>query len=387
MFAGENDHADAIDILSPAFTCLPIGRKCELWSLVLKSRHVSYVAATLAAIWLPFTAIPALAQAEVLPAVRTIVLDAPPDQITRQFFGQVRARETVDLSFDVGGTMIRLIPEEGTAVQAGETLAELDLDPFNRAVERATLSLDMATREAERTETLATRQAGATARAEDAITAREMASLELRDTRAALDDATLRAPFDGMVAMRMTPAFSAVSPGQPVLRLHDLSELRVDFALPERIFQQIGQLDDVRFDALVAGGQQVPLRLVAFQPDTAQVGQSYRVTLAFDDPPGGLLPGASVTITAAVPAALQAVAVPATALVADAARDAVVMVLDADGDDFILRAQPVTVVADSGAGLAVMGLDPGTEVVVAGAHLVRDGQRVRRFTGLTMTEE
>jgi len=353
----------------------------------LRSGPVSYVAATLAAIWLPFAAMPALAQAEVLPAVRTIVLDAPPDQITRQFFGQVRARETVDLSFDVGGTMVRLIPEEGTAVQSGDTLAELDLDPFNRAVERATLSLDMATREAERTETLATRQAGATARAEDAITAREMASLELRDARAALEDATLRAPFDGMVAVRMTPAFSAVSPGQPVLRLHDLSELRVDFALPERIFQQIGQLDDVRFDALVAGGQQVPLRLVAFQPDTAQVGQSYRVTLAFDDPPGGLLPGASVTITAAVPAALQAVSVPATALVADAARDAVVMVLDADGDDFILRAQPVTVVADSGAGLAVVGLDPGTEVVVAGAHLVREGQRVRRFTGLTMTEE
>ncbi|MEE4348639.1 MAG: efflux RND transporter periplasmic adaptor subunit [Pacificimonas sp.] len=217
-----------------------------------------------------------------------MVVDAPSATMTRQFFGQVRARETVDLSFDVGGTMVLLVPEEGERVSRDDLLASLDLDPFERAVERAELALAMATREAERTATLADRQVGAVARAEDAATARDMAAVALRDARAALADASLRAPFDGLVAVRITPAFSAVSPGQPILRLHDLSELRVEFALPERMLQQVGTLDTVVFTAELPGGREAALRVVAFQPDTDRVGQSYRVTLAFVDDGGGV---------------------------------------------------------------------------------------------------
>jgi RND family efflux transporter MFP subunit len=377
--------AKGIDTRAHLLIC-PTERSADrrfCWRLILSAPFAVFGAAFAACLAL----LPVVAAADQLPAVRSITVEAPPSQMTRQFFGQVRARETVDLSFDVGGTMVRLIPEEGTNVAKGDLLAELDLDPFNRAVERADLSLEMATREAARTETLATRQAGAAARAEDAITSRDMAEVELREARAALADATLRAPFDGLVAVRLTPAFSAVSPGQPVLRLHDMSELRVDFALPERIFQMIGQLDGVDFAALLPGGDPMPLRLVAFQPDTSQVGQSYRVTLAFDNPPASLLPGASVTVTAAVPVAVQAVAVPATALTADAARRAFVMVMEPDEGAYILRAQEVTVLSETGAGLAVTGLEPGTEIVAAGTHLLQDGQRVRRFTGLTVTEE
>lgn len=322
-----------------------------------------------------------------VPAVRTLVVTAAPDTVSRQFFGQVRARETVDLSFDIGGTMTRLVPEEGQRVSAGDMLAQLDLDPLERALARATLSRDMATREAARAQTLAERQIGARTGAEDAATARDMALIALRDAEAALADATLRAPFDGLVAARITPAFSAVAPGQPVLRLHDLSELRVDFALPEQVVQQVGSLDQVTFTAVLPNGDDAALRLVAFQPDTGDIGQTYRVTLAFDGDSFGLLPGASVTIRASLPRLDRTLQVPATALLAGAGREASVLTLHPDGDAFVLRAQPVTVTAGTGAYLAVDGLAEGAEIVVAGAHLLRDGQQVRRFTGLTTSED
>lgn len=331
--------------------------------------------------------LPAAAQTQPVPAVRTTIVDAPTATMTRQFFGQVRARETVDLSFEVGGTMVLLVPEEGQRVSRDEVLASLDLDPFERAVERAELSLAMATREAERAAALADRQVGAVARAEDAETARDMAAVALRDARAALADATLRAPFDGLVAVRITPAFSAVSPGQPILRLHDLSELRVEFALPERMLQQVGTLDTVVFTAELPEGREAALRVVAFQPDTDQIGQSYRVTLAFTNDTVALLPGASVTIRAAIPQSSDGVAVPAAALLAGNARDAAVLVLAPEGDAFVLRRQSVTVVARAGSGFTVEGLPAGTEIVTAGAHLLREGQTVRRFTGLTSSED
>lgn len=329
---------------------------------------------------------PAAAQTSPLPAVRTFVIEAPSATVSRQFFGQVRARETVDLSFDVGGTMTLLAPEEGQRVARGDVLAQLDLDPYVRAVERAELSLEMATREAARATTLAERQVGAASRAEDAATARDMADVSLRDARAALADATLRAPFDGLVAVRITPAFSAVSPGQPVLRVHDMSEVRVEIALPEQLFHQIGALEQIDFTADLPGGGDAALRLVAFQPDTDRVGQSYRVTLAFVDAVD-VLPGASVKVRATIPAPSQGVQVPASALIAGNARDASVLVLVPQDDAFVLRRQIVTVIAGAGSRFSVEGLSAGSEIVAAGAHLLRDGQTVRRFTGLTTSED
>lgn len=331
--------------------------------------------------------LPAVAQTQPAVAVRTMIVDAPTGTMTRQFFGQVRARETVDLSFDVGGTMVLLAPEEGARVSRDDLLASLDLDPFERAVERAELALAMASREAERAATLAERQVGAVARAEDAATARDMASVALRDARAALADASLRAPFDGLVVVRITPAFSAVLPGQPILRLHDLSELRVEFALPERMLQQVGTLDTVLFTAELPGGREAALRVVAFQPDTDRVGQSYRVTLAFVDDGVELLPGASVTIRAAIPTSSHGLEVPASALLAGNDRKAAVLALAGEGETFVLRRYPVTVVAGGGSGFTVEGLAAGTEIVTAGAHLLREGQTVRRFTGLTTSED
>lgn len=326
------------------------------------------------------------AQSLPLPAVRTFVVAAPSEIVTRQFFGQVRARETVDLSFDVGGTMTLLVPEEGQRVARGDVLAQLDLDRFARAVERAELSLQMATREAARAATLTERQVGAPARAEDAATARDMADVALRDARAALADATLRAPFDGLVAVRITPAFSSVSPGQPVLRVHDQSEVRVEIAVPEQLFQQIGALDFIDFAAELPGGGNAPLRLVAFQPDTDRVGQSYRITLAFVDRVN-VLPGASVTVRASAATPSQGVQVPVSALLAGNTREASVLTLVPQDDVFVLRLQPVTVAASDGSRFTVEGLPAGSEIVAAGAHLLRDGQTVRRFTGLTTSEE
>lgn len=332
---------------------------------------------------------PAEPGAPLVPAVRTVVVEAPATEATRQFFGQVRARETVDLSFRVGGTLLQLIPEEGMRVASGDMLAQLDLAPLTRAVERATLALSMATRDADRATALANRQVGAAASAEDATTARDLAEVALRDARAALDDATLRAPFDGLVAMRITPAFSAVTPGQPILRLHDMSEVRVEFALPERVFQQIGDLSEASFAALIPGREAMPLRVVAFQPETGRVGQSYTVILALTGDGAGLLPGASVTVTvsAVVPSALGgSVSIPVSALLAGNDRDASVYVLDGTGGQTVARAQAVTVLATSGAGFAVTGIAPGTEIVAAGAHLLTDGQPVRRFIALSTAE-
>jgi len=322
------------------------------------------------------------------PLVQTLIVEDTPETISRQFFGRVRARETVDMAFDLGGRLLQLVPEEGMRVDSGEVIAELESDGLERALTRAELQHAMAVREAERARALADSTTGSATRAEDAETARDLAEVALRDARAALADATLTAPFDALVAARLTPPQSMVEPGQPVLRLHDMSEVRVEIDLPERVFVSAGGLDRVGFAARTPQGVELPLRLVAFRPDTSRVGQTYLVTLAFlSDPGAALLPGASATVTATFPNDTPGVAVPASSVLVGNDRSASVLVLEGQGPTATVRRVPVTLVSGTGTSFAIEGLESGTEIVALGAHRLADGQTVRRFTGLRVSEE
>ena len=104
-----------------------------------------------------------------------------------------------------------------------------------------------------------------------------------------------------------------------------------------------------------------------------------------------LIPGASMTVIATVDSAFSAPGrpVPATALVltSDRKAQAVVFEPDAGSQDYgVVRTKDVEVISTTGTELRVVGLDPTDEIVGAGAHLLKDGQKVRRYNGLTVEE-
>lgn len=328
-----------------------------------------------------------------VPSVKLIGADRAQNAFERRFFGRIAARETVDLSFEVGGRLVELPVVEGETIPKGSVVAALETGTFERAVSRAELTLDQAKRAQERSVQLAASNVASAVRAEDAATARELAEVALSDARAALEDATLTTPFDALVAARVAANFSNIQPGQPILRLHDMSQVRVQIDVPERLFQSGIPPEAIQFTGKVAQlADPVPLELIEYEAQTETIGQSFLVTLVLPDlniPT--LIPGASMTVTAAVDKAFAAPgrAVPATALAlqADRSAKAMVFVPDAEGADTgVVESRPVKVISTAGTDLRVLGLEPSEEIVAAGVHMLKEGQKVRRYNGLTVEE-
>lgn len=327
--------------------------------------------------------------ADRIPLVKVVTAEPVPGFQTRTFFGRVRARETVDLSFEVGGALKMLDAVEGDRVARGSVLARLDQAPFERALERAEIADRQAERRLERAASLMRTGAGSRVRFEDAESERDLAAVALREARDNLEDATLLAPFDSLVAERLTPNFSNVELGEPVLRLHDMSEIQVELELPERLLARVGDPATIRFSTrLPDRSEDVALRFVEFHAQTGRVSQSYAVTLAF--PPiesAFLVPGASVVVSASMPMTSPGLALPASAIFSGPDRTASVLVLEpSDTMHATLRRQPVEVHSETGTRFTVTGLAEGTEVVAVGGHLLRDGQSVRRYTNLIVGE-
>ncbi|MEM6824789.1 MAG: efflux RND transporter periplasmic adaptor subunit [Pseudomonadota bacterium] len=316
--------------------------------------------------------------------VKTVVIEEAGDLLRRQFFGNVVAKETVDLAFQVSGQIEAFPVVEGSPVGEGALIAQLDLEPFELSLAQAQVQKDQADRNLARMENLSAATVSE-ATVDDARAEADLAAIAVRDAEYALEHATLHAPFDGLIATRNTANFTTVQAGTPVVRVHDVSEWRVEIGVPEVLFRLAGEDPEVELYGVFSGSERkIPLETREFNAEASTVGQTFNITLAMlDDPGPGVLPGSSITVFAALKVSTARIEVPASSVVVGDGGDTNVMVFEpGDGDMGTVRRVAVTLeTGPDGEFTVAEGLSAGEELVVAGAHLLEDGQTVRRFTG------
>lgn len=331
--------------------------------------------------------LPARAAAQDLPRPVRLFTVAPPEaSLQRSLPGRVRALQSVDLAFQVPGQLNRLEVAQGQQVAQGEVIAQLDLDQYQRRLDEAETNLQRTRRNAERLEPLA----GASVPRAEVADARDGLTLAQIQREQAADDlahATLRAPFDGLIARREVANYTTVSAGQPIVRLHDMSALLIDISIPEVLVRSADPAS-LGFEAVFAGSDQVhPLDLEEFEADSRDAQQTFLVSLRFREAPGPLVfPGLSATvrITQQAPDA-NGLLIPETALVFGADRGTRVFVYEPgpDGDQGVLRGRAVEVrMGDDGLPRIVRGLQPGERIAAAGGALLAEGMPARPFVAM-----
>ncbi|QAX32462.1 efflux RND transporter periplasmic adaptor subunit [Leisingera sp. NJS204] len=325
----------------------------------------------------------AAAAQEPLKPVKLLQTSSDSLLLERQFFGQVAAKQTVDLAFQVSGQILKFPVTEGGSVAQGGLIAELDLEPFELQLEQAQLRKEQADRTVVRLEKLSGTVSQVSI--DDAETEAGLARVALRDADYALGHATLNAPFDALVSSREVEQFTTVSAGTPIVRLHDMSELHIKVDVPEVLFQQADQSDVLTIVAKFPGQDtDYPLEILEFDAEASSVGQTYRVTFRLTPPDDRqILPGASATVNVRVDTGDAAIRVPGTALVAAADGSTGVMVFAPAGAvDGTVTWTPVKVEATQNGDFRIAdGLSGGEEIVLTGGTALRDGQQVSRFTG------
>jgi RND family efflux transporter MFP subunit len=327
-------------------------------------------------------AAPAAAQG-VLKPVKLMATQASDIRVSRQFYGQVRAKETVDLAFQVPGQILNFPVVEGFIVPKGGLVAQLDLEQFELQLQQAKLQLEQAERTVERLKRLE----GTVSKVsiEDAETAAALAAIALRNAEYNLRHATLYAPFDALISSREVAVFSTVNNGTPIVRMHDMSELHIEVDVPEILFQRTEGDEEFDISATFPGQDGVfPLQILEFDAEASSIGQTYRVTLMLPPPDGfEIFPGASATVRVGIRTGESQITLPATALVPNPAGDLGVMVFAPSGaDEGTVTWTPVEVApTQEGTFRVVAGLEGGQELVLTGGSALESGQQVRRFTG------
>jgi RND family efflux transporter MFP subunit len=226
---------------------------------------------------------------------------------------------------------------------------------------------------------------GMTAREEDIEAAKgQVYGLEgqVVEAQLRLQDATLLAPYDGVIARRFVEENQNVQAKQPVVQFQDVEEIEVVVDVPETIMAaDLRTADIVEMSVSFSGapGLQFPVQVREIAQVADPTTQTFQVRVALQAPETvRILPGmtatASMTYRRAAVLGTQ-VMLPASAIMqADDGRQ-IAWILGPEGT---VQSRAVTLGAAVGSQIEVAsGLEPGDRAVTAGIRFLREGMQVR----------
>ena len=303
------------------------------------------------------------------------------------FPGEVRARYEPELGFRIAGKISQRLVDVGDRVSEGTTLARLDTDDVRLQLDAARAQFAsaqadhrLAKSELERYRELVERKVISRSQFDGVESRFDASQAQLRQARANLDVArnqaeyaALKAPQDGVVAQRLAEAGQVVSPGQPVFVLAVDGDREVRIDLPEQDVGRFAIGMPVAIELWSRPGQVFTGKIRELSPAADPRSRTFEARVAFDNDTVGAELGQSarVFVSGADGAALS---IPLSALTAEQEETYVWVV---DPGTSTLKKMPVEVGPYQEQRVPVLsGLQANSWVVVAGTHLVREGQTV-----------
>ncbi len=302
-----------------------------------------------------------------------------------QLVGRVEAAQTVELSFQVGGPLAEMYVLEGTLIQQANLIAALEPADFNLAVRESEAQLRLASQDLGRKRRVLAENGIAQSAVDDAGTIQQLRQVQLEKAEKALADSKLYAPFDAYVAQRYVDNFTNVRPLEPIVRLHDLSELVIKTSIPESLLATVSPermlTVTAHFDFLP--NRAFPLAYRENQGDAEDMAQTYEISFTMKNPKEfNILPGmtARVNLQLSRKKENEVLAyLPTTAIVSDANNELSVWLVDQDSKR--VSRQMITVGTPEGDRVPVTaGLVPGDMVVTAGASQLVGGMQIEPIT-------
>ncbi|MEO0380553.1 MAG: efflux RND transporter periplasmic adaptor subunit [Pseudomonadota bacterium] len=372
--------------------------KAPLWKRALRgfvtlTGTVSVIAIAAGAVWLGSSTLATRAAAVDAPAPAPITtvdaLRISPStqlQVTRQFYGQIEAAQTVSLGFEQGGRLNVLTVDEGDRVTSGDVIARLDTRILLADRARLVASRDALAAQAELSRRTTTRQTELRDRGFASDQAVDNAALGLSALQAQmaevdaaivqvdvqLSQTELTAPFDGTIGDRHVDPGAIMSVGAPVL------DIRQDAAPVFRVGidpKLAGTLANQRATVTLDGVEH-SARFIGFRPDLDAQTRTRTALFEIDTYDTVYLAAGTLNVQTALDQ--PGYAVPVGALQNGVRGLWTVLVLEPETDRFaVAQAAAVEVLQIEGDIAYVHGTLTGAPLIVPhGTHRLVPGDRV-----------
>ncbi len=333
-------------------------------------------------------------EAQTVPTVQLVRLSTARNGGTLNLPGQLQAYTNAPIHAQVTGYVKKWYVDIGTPVKKGQLLAELDTPDLDGQVQQGRANLTSAI--------TAQKLSAATAARWNALFAQGAVSRQDKDEKdadlAAKNAAVaaaranlysleaqegfkrLVAPFDGIVTSRTVDVGALVTTGTTTPALFTVSDqhrMRLYVNVPENYAAAIRPGLKVTFTVPQAPGRTFSADLVASAGAVNQASGTTLVQFGTDNPDGALQPGGYAQVTVPLPAGINGVRLPATALMF---RDQGMVVATVNGEGRV-HLKRIDIVRDLGPAVDATGVSKSDRIIDNPTDSLAEGDKVEVAAG------
>ncbi|NLA16209.1 MAG: efflux RND transporter periplasmic adaptor subunit [Bacteroidales bacterium] len=288
--------------------------------------------------------------------------------------GDILPAEEVDLTFEISGKVVEICFNEGEFVKKGTVLAQINDAPLRAQLKKLESQVKLAQDRVYRQQALLEKDAVSREAFESVQTDYNKLQADIELVKAQLDQTELRAPFDGTIGLRRLSEGAYASPGSTIATLSKVSELKIEFSVPEIYAADIKKGTPIEFVLTDNQGKEKTCRAYVYAAEAGidRDTRTLTVRALYANVSNELIPGRYVSVKIMRSQIQNAVSVPSEAIIPEMGENMV----------FVYRsgkAYPVTIEA----GLrtesrvqALSGVAEGDTLIVSGVMQLRDGLEV-----------
>lgn len=285
--------------------------------------------------------------------------------------GSTQPDEEVTVSSEVPGKVMKILFKEGTRVSRGTALVQLDDTELQAQRQRLIVQQNLNQKISERLQALYEKEGVSLQEYEVAKAEVEKVKAEIALIDAQLDKRIIRAPFSGVLGLRMVSEGSYLSPGTAIVNLVSINPIEIGFSVPEKYSRSVGPGTEVKFK-LDGRDKSYTARVIAVEPVIDAETRTFMLKASAPNPNGEILPGAFANVTVNLQEFAGSIMIPTEAVIPELGGKKV----------FVARngtAQPVAV--ETGirqeANIQVLsGLAEGDTLITSGVLQLRSGSPV-----------
>lgn len=325
--------------------------------------------------------------AEQTPIVRTAVISPADTAQGYTYSGYVRGRYESQLAFQVTGKIIKRNVQLGSTVNADDVLMQLDPKDLQQTVNNtlaqvssAESQLKLAESNLNRYRQLFAQNAISRAQLDQYETAYEVgqaavqqASAQYTQSSNQLDYSLLYADKPGVISSISAEAGQVVNAGQTVLTIVQDGVHEVEISVPENRIEELRQATKLNVTFWALPNLTVDGNIREIAPMADSITRTFKVRIQLINPPPEVKLGMTAAVNVADQTARQIITIPLAAIYQAGNKPAVWVVKD----DTLMLCPIETGEFSNGSIQVLKGLQPGDQIIIAGVHKLKAGQKVK----------
>jgi membrane fusion protein (multidrug efflux system) len=314
--------------------------------------------------------------------VTTAVAQTQVWESTLTAVGSLVAVQGVMIAAEMTGKVVRIAFEPGSMIKAGDLLVQQDTAAEEAELRSAEATVGLTRLTFQRARRLLAEGTFSQAEYDKADAEYKQALAQTDNIRAVIAKKTVRAPFSGLLGIRLVNLGQMLSPGDQIVSLQALDPIFTNFSLPQQQLARIRPNLGVRVETDALPGEVIKGTITAINPQVETATRNIMVQATIPNGNQHLRPGMFVNVAVLLPEQDTALVIPATAVLNAPYSDSL-FIVENDASDRqgspgkVVRQQFVKLGERRGDFVAVIaGLKEGETVVSTGVFKLRNGQAV-----------